>query len=1056
MKLIRTALATIVVAAAITSAAAQSGALTIKVVDGADQTPLPGATVVLSNALQLVGESAVQTNIDGLAEFPILRPGGGYIVQVAMPGYATVRQDEIRVSISGAQTLTITLGEAITEHEKVVATRDVVDLEKTNQSTTFGDEFIQDLPVQGRFYTNVLTLAPGVQDSDMDGNPNVHGARERDFATIVGGVSNVDPLTGLQLSNVNIDSIEEIEVITAGAGVEYGRAQGGFANVIEKQGSNQFEGLFNFIFRSGALDGNGATGLTGDDVPDFDWVQPALQISGPILRDKLWYRLSYEYLKREDPINVSTAIAVTTYTQTTSSNMVTWQASRRNKLTFSYLNDPWQRENFGVSSTRPTETTQTIEQQGPTYRMAWTAPYSPKLLVDSTVAYQDTGLEIRPTEPGVLNNCVTGDPFFEQAQCFDTQTGQTSGSHFTNWSDDRQRLTVRTQANIFGGRFWGSSHQFKVGFVVENERYQLELERRPDMTFTERVDEENGFEKIAIVSARVSIPASSVATAKGTNWAIYAEDQIKPLSNLTLTLGARVDTERIASEGYIPFDPDAEANAYFENLNPNNPAPVNQGSFTAYEAIQDFMDQVAELFGFGDDDQRYTKLNGATKLNWERVRRQGNVDIDNTNVSPFLSVSWDPFKTGKTKFSAAIGRHYDKIFLAIPLVELEPATTDLNFRATNVDGNWEVGEPCGEGKACVSPAASISTVDRDLSTPYQDEFTFSVERELAAETAIAFTYIQRRFEDQFQDIDVNHVAGDFGKCQLQLAAGMPFFALSPGEGDELVDLYTGETYIDTDPGDGDGRIDDCSGDTVFNPGGGEDPPVGYPPEFAGALVRPDGFADAYLQNPGWGEYFVLGNFNTTQYEAFVLELNRRQYRNWQMNASYTWSEAVGDAEDYRQGLGDDRTILNDEFGYLSYDQRHSVKINATTIVPWAGGFRFGTAIQWQSGYPYSITERTFTADNIPPGYPSGNPTGRARTRYVTGQRNDHRNESWWNFDIHLAKEFNLNGGVNMQVTADVFNLFNDDSLRIFGQTNGFNGSVRRFGRQFQLGLRVAF
>jgi len=296
MKLIRTALATIVVAAAITSAAAQSGALTVKVVDGADQIPLPGATVVLSSALQLVGESAVQTNIDGRAEFPILRPGGGYIVQVSMPGYATVRQDEIRVSISGAQTLTITLGEEITEHEKVVATRDVVDLEKSYQSTTFGDEFIQDLPVQGRFYTNVLTLAPGVQDSDMDGNPNVHGARERDFATIVGGVSNVDPLTGLQLSNVNIDSIEEIEIITAGAGVEYGRAQGGFANVIEKQGSNQFEGLFNFIFRSGALDGNGATGLTGDDVPDFNWVQPALQVSGPILRDKLWYRLSYEYL----------------------------------------------------------------------------------------------------------------------------------------------------------------------------------------------------------------------------------------------------------------------------------------------------------------------------------------------------------------------------------------------------------------------------------------------------------------------------------------------------------------------------------------------------------------------------------------------------------------------------------------------------------------------------------------------------------------------------------------------------------------------------------------
>ena len=42
----------------------------------------------------------------------------------------------------------------------------------------------------------MLTLAPGVQDADGDGNPNVHGSRDRDFKAEVGGVSNVDPLTG--------------------------------------------------------------------------------------------------------------------------------------------------------------------------------------------------------------------------------------------------------------------------------------------------------------------------------------------------------------------------------------------------------------------------------------------------------------------------------------------------------------------------------------------------------------------------------------------------------------------------------------------------------------------------------------------------------------------------------------------------------------------------------------------------------------------------------------------------------------------------------------------
>ena len=111
MKLTRTALWVLVVVCAATVASAQSGGLTIKVLDAADQSPLPGATVVPTNTVQLVAETVVQTNIDGLAEFPILRPGGGYIVQVTMPGYAGVRKDEIRVKLSQSQTIAIPLGE---------------------------------------------------------------------------------------------------------------------------------------------------------------------------------------------------------------------------------------------------------------------------------------------------------------------------------------------------------------------------------------------------------------------------------------------------------------------------------------------------------------------------------------------------------------------------------------------------------------------------------------------------------------------------------------------------------------------------------------------------------------------------------------------------------------------------------------------------------------------------------------------------------------------------------------------------------------------------------
>jgi Ca-activated chloride channel family protein len=64
---------------------------------------------------------------------------------------------------------------------EVVAKREALNVQATSTSTKFSDEFLTDLPVQGRFYKNMLTQAPGVLSSDGDGNPNVQGARSRDF-----------------------------------------------------------------------------------------------------------------------------------------------------------------------------------------------------------------------------------------------------------------------------------------------------------------------------------------------------------------------------------------------------------------------------------------------------------------------------------------------------------------------------------------------------------------------------------------------------------------------------------------------------------------------------------------------------------------------------------------------------------------------------------------------------------------------------------------------------------------------------------------------------------
>lgn len=1063
MRFTKAALAAVVFILAFGAASAQSsGGLAIKVVDP-EGTPLPGATVVLSHETGNIKTEAQSTGRDGFARFPVLPAGGGYMVEVEFPGFAK-RRETARVTIGDTPTLIIQLSEEMVEKVVVTAEQPVVDLDKTTSSTKFSDEFIKDLPVPGRFYQNVLPLTPGVNDADGDGNPNVHGSRSRDFKASVSGVSNVDPLTGQFMSLVNPNSIEEIEVITGGAGVEFGRAQGGFANIVQKQGTNEFEGVFDYLFRSSKLDGTGANDFSNLPEPEFDTNQAGISFSGPIIRDRLWFRLAHDLIDREDPVNVLDGIEVVTTERQIAADQITWQLSPRNKLVFQYQSDPLKVTNFGVSSFLPAESAIVIDNQSETWQVNWTAPYSTKILVNSTFAYQQAENGVRPAQAQNANDCVPDDPLLGDTRCFNAQTGQVSGSHFQIFDDSRERFTAKTSATIYGGQFWGANHQFKLGFEVENERYFRTVTRRPDLTyfvfdFTDVDDPNASPEQIQVLNANVAIPGRSDVRATGNNWAFYVEDQIKPLSNLTITLGGRVDREEINSNGAIPFDPGTELDEFLELFNSGvDVRDIAPQVFTSFEDLPDFVDGIGDLTGLSSDQviSSFAPLVVQSTF-WTRSRRAGNIDLANTNFSPFLSVKWDPWSNGLTSFGASYRRYYDKVFLNVPLLELQAPTTNLVYDL--------LPDPDGEGfvngglRNTINPSVNVQAVDRNLKTPYQDEFRFTFEREVFRETALQVEYLRRNYRDQLQDVDLNRQPGDFGACKRATPTNNATILISPGSGQELIDPYTGQAYIDTDPGIGDGILDDCAGDVIeqFGNSGNTDPL-----SQEARLEQPDGVPDLYVQNPGWGSIFLVGNFNEADYEAFIVSLTRRQYRSWEMQASYTFSEAVGNGEDFTQAVGDDATLIDDEYGYQSNDQRHIVRMNATTITPW--GFRLGGTVRWESGLPYSLLERRISFDQSPPQYGSLSSNGsQVRFLYPTGQRNDQRNASMWTFDMKATKEMNIARGMNLQLSAEVFNLLNDDTLIVYNtgleigrQINGVNDSYRRFGRSWQLGMKLAF
>ena len=192
-----------------------------QVVDKAGQ-PMPGVTVTAVSAKSTMAPTGTVTDANGRFRLAELAPSDDYMLSAELPGYAKVEVSPIDLDPGKTTTQNITLVPSTDQLEKVtiVAKGDIVDVASTKTATVFNSEFIEGLPIIGRSYQDILTLAPGTTDVDGDEDSNV----------------TTDPTSGTFGSNLNLESIAEIEVITTGASAEFGQAQGGFANITTESG----------------------------------------------------------------------------------------------------------------------------------------------------------------------------------------------------------------------------------------------------------------------------------------------------------------------------------------------------------------------------------------------------------------------------------------------------------------------------------------------------------------------------------------------------------------------------------------------------------------------------------------------------------------------------------------------------------------------------------------------------------------------------------------------------------------------------------------------------
>lgn len=306
MRLVRTlVLATWCVAWAVSAFAQQS--IDSATVSGRVSDPsgavVPGAVVTARHLDTNIAAEAV-TDAEGRFRFPVLRIGP-YEVRVQLSGF-----------LENARRLTLTAGSAfdlpialsvagVTANVTVSGDLPVLEAARSQIAETIPQEEVQNLPMNGRNFLDLALLVPGVSPTNVASTQlfaetsavpgqglSIRSQRNLSNGFIVDGLSANDDAAGLSGIPYSVDAVEQFQVVTSGGQAELGRALGGHINVVTRSGTNTLHGTVYDFIRDDVF--NAKNALSGTKLP-MDQHQYGASLGGPISRDRTFYFANFEH-----------------------------------------------------------------------------------------------------------------------------------------------------------------------------------------------------------------------------------------------------------------------------------------------------------------------------------------------------------------------------------------------------------------------------------------------------------------------------------------------------------------------------------------------------------------------------------------------------------------------------------------------------------------------------------------------------------------------------------------------------------------------------------------
>ncbi len=263
---------------------------------------IPEANVQVRN----VGTGLIQTTTtDSQGRFHVPDLGiGDYEVQAGKTGFSTVVHKGITLTV-GAQSVvdfSLPVGQ---QTQTVTVEGQVSQVETTNASLSslINTQQMEELPLNGRSFENLIFLAPGVQEVTTEfGNarqgrsyaPSAAGARPEGYEILLDDESilnffkrGMGTITG---SSLGMEAMAEFQTLTNTYGAQFG-GNGAVVNAVSKSGTNAIHGSAYMFLRNSAMD---ARSFFDPSLIPFRRIQPGASVGGPIKRDKMFFFFNYE------------------------------------------------------------------------------------------------------------------------------------------------------------------------------------------------------------------------------------------------------------------------------------------------------------------------------------------------------------------------------------------------------------------------------------------------------------------------------------------------------------------------------------------------------------------------------------------------------------------------------------------------------------------------------------------------------------------------------------------------------------------------------------------